>query len=374
MVAGMGWLRNLITRSAGIVRAADESDGMADGVRPPERRLDYGDPLSLSTIFRAVQILQTSIVNLPLVQTRNGIEVEPSPIVRRPDPLVSRSRLISETVADLALNGNAFWQKVRAGDAVVGVRLLPARLVAVRATSDDPASPMPVFDYGGRTYRTDDILHMRFLEVSGRLRGLGPIQAAREEVESAAMLRDMKREWFSDGSNAKIVLTTEQPMENDAAAMVKKRFSDGRPGEVKVLGWGTKVERLALSPKDLEYLDMMQFDTTQIARLMGIPASLMLAAVEGSNLTYQNIEQSWIEFADYTLAAYASEIGEALTSLLPRGNEVAFDTDPSRRSNTKDRFETYRIAVEAKLMTVPEARKRLGMGPMPATETEEANA
>ena len=215
---------------------------------------------------------------------------------------------------------------------------------------------------------------MRFLEVSGRLRGLGPIQAAREEVESAAMLRDMKREWFSDGSNAKIVLTTEQPMENDAAAMVKKRFSDGRPGEVKVLGWGTKVERLALSPKDLEYLDMMQFDTTQIARLMGIPASLMLAAVEGSNLTYQNIEQSWIEFADYTLAAYASEIGEALTSLLPRGNEVAFDTDPSRRSNTKDRFETYRIAVEANLMTVPEARKRLGMGPMPATETEEANA
>lgn len=374
MVAGMGWLRNLITRSAGIVRAADESDGMADGARPPERRLDYGDPLSLSTIFRAVQILQTSIVNLPLVQTRNGVEVEPSPIVSRPDPLVSRSRLISETVADLALNGNAFWQKVRAGDAVVGVRLLPARLVAVRATSDDPASPMPVFDYGGRTYRTDDILHMRFLEVSGRLRGLGPIQAAREEVESAAMLRDMKREWFSDGSNAKIVLTTEQPMENDAAAMVKKRFSDGRPGEVKVLGWGTKVERLALSPKDLEYLDMMQFDTTQIARLMGIPASLMLAAVEGSNLTYQNIEQSWIEFADYTLAAYASEIGEALTSLLPRGNEVAFDTDPSRRSNTKDRFETYRIAVEANLMTVPEARKRLGMGPMPATETEEANA
>lgn len=373
MVAGMGWLRNLITRSAGIVRAADESDGMADGVRPPERRLDYGDPLSLSTIFRAVQILQTSIVNLPLVQTRNGVEVEPSPIVRRPDPLVSRSRLISETVADLALNGNTFWQKVRAGDAVVGVRLLPARMVAVRATSDDPASPMPVFDYGGRTYRTDDILHMRFLEVSGRLRGLGPIQAAREEVESAAMLRNMKREWFSDGSNAKIVLTTEQPMENDAAAMVKKRFSDGRPGEVKVLGWGTKVERLALSPKDLEYLDMMQFDTTQIARLMGIPASLMLAAVEGSNLTYQNIEQSWIEFADYTLAAYASEIGEALTSLLPRGNEVAFDTDPSRRSNTKDRFETYRIAVEANLMTVPEARKRLGMGPMPATETEEAN-
>ena len=149
MVAGMGWLRNLITRSAGIVRAADESDGMADGARPPERRLDYGDPLSLSTIFRAVQILQTSIVNLPLVQTRNGVEVEPSPIVRRPDPLVSRSRLISETVADLALNGNAFWQKVRAGDAVVGVRLLPARLVAVRATSDDPASPMPVFDYGG---------------------------------------------------------------------------------------------------------------------------------------------------------------------------------------------------------------------------------
>lgn len=45
----------------------------------------------------------------------------------------------------------------------------------------------------------------------------------------------------------------------------------------------------------------------------------MLAAVDGSNLTYSNIEQSWIEFADYTLAAYTGEIEEIFNRLLPRG-------------------------------------------------------
>ena len=67
---------------------------------------------------------------------------------------------------------------------------------------------------------------------------------------------------------------------------------------------------LDMKPADLQFLETQKFDTTQIARLLGIPASIMLAAVDGSNLTYSNIEQSWIEFADYTLAAYTGEIEE----------------------------------------------------------------
>ena len=85
-----------------------------------------------------------------------------------------------------------------------------------------------------------------------------------------------------------------------------------------------------MKPADLQFLETQKFDTTQIARLLGIPASIMLAAVDGSNLTYSNIEQSWIEFADYTLAAYTGELEELLSGLLPRGRVVRFDWDSSR--------------------------------------------
>ena len=53
---------------------------------------------------------------------------------------------------------------------------------------------------------------------------------------------------------------------------------------------------MALSPEDLQFIESQQFNTTQIARLLGIPASLMLAKVEGTSLTYSNIEQEWLTF------------------------------------------------------------------------------
>ena len=96
----------------------------------------------------------------------------------------------------------------------------------------------------------------------------------------------------------------------------------------------------------------------------------MLAAVDGSNLTYSNIEQSWIEFADYTLSAYAGEIEEILNRLLPRGREARFDWDSSRRANMSDRFNAYKTAIDAGFYTLNEVRAKEGL---PALQEGQAN-
>ena len=89
----------------------------------------------------------------------------------------------------------------------------------------------------------------------------------------------------------------------------------------------------------------------------------MLAAVDGSNLTYSNIEQSWIEFADYTLAAYTGEIEELFNRLLPRGRTAAFDWDSSRRADMYDRYAAYASALGAGWMDVNEIRAREALPP-----------
>ena len=111
-------------------------------------------------------------------------------------------------------------------------------------------------------------------------------------------------------------------------------------------------------------METQKFDTTQIARLLGIPASIMLAAVDGSNLTYSNIEQSWIEFSDYTLSAYTGEIEELFNVLLPRGREARFDWDSSRRADMSDRFNAYKTALDSKWITVNEVRARESYPPL----------
>ena len=124
---------------------------------------------------------------------------------------------------------------------------------------------------------------------------------------------------------------------------------------------------LDLKPDELQFLETQKFDTTQIARLLGITASIMLAAVDGSTLTYQNIEQRWIEFADYTLAAYAGEIEELFNRLLPRGREARFDWDSSGRTNTSERYAAYASALEHQWMTVDEVRADRGLAPVAST-------
>ena len=237
-----------------------------------------------------------------------------------------------------------------------------AQYVTVTDESDDPARPDLRFSYLGRDYTADDVVHSKFLNVPGRLRGLGPISAAREEIEGAQLARDYKTKFFTDGSNLKGYLRTSENITQEAAQQAKASWkASGEAGDIKVVGKNLEYVPLSLKPADLQFLETQKFDTTQIARLLGIPASIMLAAVDGSNLTYSNIEQSWIEFADYTLAAYAGEIEEIFNRLLPRGRTAKFDWDSSQRANMSDRYTAYKTAIEAGFLTVDDVRRKEGL-------------
>ena len=345
-----------------LTRGADGTD-MPDGIKPPKRG-PATEPLQLSTVFRGVQVLQTAITGLPIVEQRGGRDLpDVSPMVLQPDVSRSRRDFIADIVASLVLDGNAFTRIVRdwKGE-IVTCEMLPPQYVTVTDESDDPACPDLRFSYLGHAYTADDVVHSKFLNVPGRLRGLGPISAAREEIEAAQLARDYKAKFFTDGSNLKGYLRTTENVTKETAKQAKDAWkSDGTAGDIKVVGKALEYVPLDMKPADLQFLETQKFDTTQIARLLGIPASIMLAAVDGSNLTYSNIEQSWIEFADYTLAAYTGEIEEIFNRLLPRGRTAKFDWDSSQRANMADRYTAYKTAIEAGFLTVDDVRRKEGL-------------
>lgn len=340
---------------------------MPDGVRPPEREPADADPLTLSTVFRGVQILQTAISTLPVDEVKGGVRAPAtSPLIVQPDRNRSRSDFISDLVASLALDGNAFVRLVEFNGAPVSCEVLPPELVTVTRLNNDPAAPRLRYSYLGRNYTAEQIVHMKFLNVPGQLRGMGPISAARKEINAAQSARDCKAKYYHDSSNIKAYLhSTQQITQQEAEAAKAAWEKPGDPNGVKVLGNGFDYVTPALKAEDLMFLAAQKFDTTQIARLLGVPASIMLASVEGSNLTYSNIEQSWIEFSDYTLAAYTKEIEELFNRLLPRGRTAAFNWDSSRRTDMSDRLAAYKTAIDAGIYTINEVREREGLEPLP---------
>lgn len=351
-----------------LTRSADDPDDVPTGVMPPARAT-VSDPLALSTVFRGVQVLQTAICGLPIYETRNGVKLAGvSSLVSRPDVNRSRRDFIADLVASMVLDGNAFIRLVRYQGEIVSCEVLPPALVTVSDDGRDPASPKYRYSYLGTDYTADTVAHLKFLNVPGRLRGLGPISAAREEVEGAAMARDYKQRFYTDSSNLKGYVRTDKDVTPETLRKLKDAWNaSGKAGEVRFVGSGLTYTPLDMKPADLQFLETQKFDTTQIARLLGIPASIMLAAVDGSNLTYSNIEQSWIEFADYTLAAYTGEIEEFFTRLLPRGREARFDWDSSRRADMSDRYSAYSTALGSGWLTINEIREKEYLPPLPAT-------
>ena len=371
MMGRMSFFQGLVSRFRRDVTGDDAT--VPAGVLPPARA-DVGvDPLTLSTVFRGVQILQTAVSSLPVYEMKAGVRTPATtPLIVQPDRTRSRRDFISDIVASLALDGNAFVRLVTFGGDVVSCEVLPPESVTVQRLNDDAAAPQLRYQYLGRTYGPDRIVHMKFLNVPGRLRGLGPISAARQEIDAAAAAKDCKARYYRDSSNIKAYLHSTEKITHDEAVAAKKAWeAPGEPGGVKVLGNGFDYVAPAMKAEDLQFLATQKFDTTQIARLLGIPASIMLASVEGSNLTYSNIEQSWIEFADYTLSAYAGEIEELFNRLLPRGRTAVFDWDSSRRTDMSDRLNAYKTAIDAGIYTIDEVRAREGLAPLERTTDDE---
>ena len=147
----------------------------------------------------------------------------------QPDVNRSRRDFLADMVASMALDGNAFVRLVRFGGEIVSCEVLPPSLVVVSDDGSDPAAPKLRYSYLGKDYGPTDIVHCKFLNVPGRLRGLGPISAAREEVEGAKMARDYKARFYTDSSNLKGYLKTEQKVTPEYAKQAKNDWKAQAP-------------------------------------------------------------------------------------------------------------------------------------------------
>lgn len=323
------------------------SETPPDGVTPPPRSsttVTADTALTIIDVYRAVQIHTTAAMQLPIDVERNGRVVDSPSLVLTPSLDMHRSAFIELTVSALALHGNAFWRKEKAGTgAVVSLEPLNPNLVTVR----EDLKGKRWFYYDGKTYTRSDITHLELMRVPGKCAGLGPIQAGRRALEGHQDVADYAAGWFRDGqAQPNGMVTTEQKLTKAQAAEFRDQWNEGADGRTRILGGGFKYTPILLSPEDAQWLEARSFNTLESARLMGAPASLMLAAVEGSSITYQNVEQDWIGYTRFTLMRYLREIEEALSGLIVRGQTARFNVEGLLRSDTLTRYQSYQLALD----------------------------
>lgn len=362
---GMSKIRSF-AQAVGLL-ARDDAGTPPEGVMPPPRGGGAGATLSqaltLDAVFRAFMFLQTSAMQLTLDVWRGERLIEKPSIVRKPDMESTLSAFLAETVNSLTGRGNAYWLK-RHGPAGEVIHLENLPPLEVHPYRDETTGRIR-YSYRGKTYTATDIQHLKFLRITGEQTGLGPVQAFQRGLGGALAQATYADQWFEKSGVPNGVLKSDQKLTASEAEEYKKRWMEQRSRDSgpAVLGAGLDYAFLQLKPNEVQWLESQKFSVTQIARLFGIPATYMLAVVEGTSQTYQNQEQADIAFVRFTLMAYLREIEEAFTAILPRGQQARFNVDALLRTDTKTRYEAHEIGLRAGFLNVEEVRDIEGLDP-----------
>jgi HK97 family phage portal protein len=315
--------------------------------------------LSVPALYRCVNLISDSIASLPLVAYRQGNRVSPQPaILAMPDRTMTRMDMIASTVMSLLIDGNAYWLL---GDRDELGYPRQAVLLAPDAVQIKTSSNGAVINYhvSGQTYEPDEILHIRGLAYPGSVRGLSVIEHHRRTLGLAIAGEETASELYNAGGLPVGVLEVDADITKDEADALKQGWiasNGGRNRVPAVLGSGIQYRPLSFSATDLEMLASRRYSAQQVCTVFGVPPHMVGVAMDGTAMTYSNVTQDSIQFVRYTLRPWLSRVEQALSTLLPRGQNARFILDDMLRADTATRYAAYETGIRAGFLTAEEVR------------------
>ena len=321
--------------------------------------------LTLTAVWRSVQILATTVSNLGLQTKRyaTGMEmiIENPTLVNNPSLQTKRREFMASTVTDLALYGNAFWFKsYDSAGRVNDLIQLPSYSVQVRYLNDSITSPK-VYDYMGKQYGAETFEHLQLFPKVGSLKSPSPIETCSKDIIGALDLQDYQINWFSAGGVPTGVLKTGKEISLDDAQTITNTWNTKQATrQIAVLGSGFEYQQIMLKPSEALFTEVASQSVQGIARLFGIPPRKLVTGVDGTSDTYSNLVDEESAFFRETVQAYTRPIQDALSNCLPRGSRVEFMWEDLVLSKS-DRLAMWSDAIAAGIITPEYAANKEGL-------------
>lgn len=331
--------------------------------------------LQLAPVYAAGRLLASSVASLPLQGYRKAGEARQ----KIPLPSLFASPSVEGTLHDwlframtsLIYRGNAVGLvTARDGFAypVMIEWLNPSDIQVQDSNMSGPGSfTDPIWYWKGRVLPRDDIVHIPWFVLPGRVWGLSPIEAYAATVNIGLAAQIYSTDWFnSGGAPVGTFANADKEIDPSEAATIKQRLVTAmRSHEPIVHGRGWKYEvPVSISQQDAAFIETMKLGASQIAAIYGIPPE-MIGGETGSSMTYANVEQQSINFIQFTLLPWITRLESAFFALLPRPQYVKFNVDALIRVDSRTRWGNYQIARNIGLMNVDELRALEDLPPLP---------
>jgi HK97 family phage portal protein len=337
--------------------------------------------MRLSTVFGCVRVLSESFAVLPFCMYRpkaggkGRTKVTDHWMVRlftkRPNRFQNPFEWREMLQGHLVMRGNAYCQIVE--DGVGGIaELLPLHPDRIKVEMLDGGSWRYVYSNpnGETTYFTrQEIWHIRGLSGDG-VSGINPIEAMRDVLGAALGTQDYAGRFFANdakptGGWIEVPGTiADQAARSKLKESVQAATSGENRHKTMILDRGMKYHDVGLTNKDSQFLELRQFNRTEICAIWRVPPHMV---GDLTRATFSNIEQQSIDFWMGTMLPWTERWEAAAEALLGDDDqdlEVEFDFRNLLRGDAASRASYIHNMVLDGVLTRNEGRELEGYDPI----------
>ena len=321
--------------------------------------------LSIASVHACVRVIADGIAGLGLkLYKDDGINRDQivihyaTALTNEPNPYQTKYDFVKYMASHLALTGNAY-AFINRDVRNIGTELHPIA----------PQYVTPVMQDGLLFYKVSlagyppmvpatEMLHFKGMCGDNPLVGLSPVVLHAETLGIDLAAISQSAGVYKNGV-LKFLLTSDAQIKIDQAGPLKKSLDDVIDGASRsaVLPNGIKMEKLSLSPEEAQYLETRKFSSEEIARIFGVPAS-MIGAKDGA---MSSVEQEYQDFYARTLMSYAINIEQELARKLLTENDkltyyFKFNFNSLLRASANERADYYNKGIRGGWLSRNEAR------------------
>jgi HK97 family phage portal protein len=225
---------------------------------------------------------------------------------------------------------------------------------------------------------TADVWHSAIHVMPGADLGMSTIKYAATATRTAQAAEAFGLSYFQDGAHPSAILTNKNAnkISQPQAQAVKEAFVAALHGtrEPVVMGGGWDYAAIQINPEDSQFLELMDAKGADIARFFGMMPSMAGYGTPNSSITYQNVEQSTMDFLTYPMTPFIIQQEEWETDLVPRGQYVKLDTSPLLRTDFLTRMTGYHMMIGSRAFAQSEVRAMEDYPPFTPEQKAEVDA
>ncbi|MGW0993523.1 phage portal protein [Streptomyces sp. NPDC002523] len=369
-----GWVVGVESRGAVEKRAITSVPWDQGGPIGSGGAVSVDRALRLAPVFAAGRILSTNLAAAPLYQYRQvGDSVQQLPLsslFASPSTQGNLHDWIKRAVLSMVYRGNAVGY-VTARDYLgypTMVEWLPMHWVQVvdSMSYGEGSFVNPIWYVLGNRVEPEDIVHIPWFTVPGKVLGLSPIGAFASMASTSLAAQEYMEAWHATGGVPPGTFkNTAKKVDQADAAVIKARLVEAiRSRQPIVHGADWDYEAITVPAYEAQFIATLKLGATQIAAIYGVPPEL-IGGETGGSMSYSSPEQREIELIQLTLKPWMATFESHLSMLTPRGQCVAFDSDALIHMDPLSRWAMYEKQRLIGGTNVDEIRNKERMPPLP---------